>query len=156
MNVLQTKYEQDFYNWSKHQIDLLKVRNFDELDIDHLIEELEDMGKSTLRELESRLIILIAHLLKWQFQLTTLTQQWQEFEGKSWRNTIIEQRTQILFLLKKVPSLKSKLEAAIGEAYPEGRTLASKEAGLPKTTFPEVCPYSVEQLLDDEFYPESN
>jgi hypothetical protein len=89
MNALQLEYERDIDNWTHQHIRLLKARKFDELDIEHLIEELEDMGKSNVRELESRLIILIAYLLKWQFQLETLSDQWQEFEGKSWRKTII-------------------------------------------------------------------
>ena len=153
MNTLQLEYEKDIDNWAHQHICLLKARKFDELDIEHLIEELEDMGKSNVRELESRLIILIAHLLKWQFQLETLASQWQEFEGKSWRKTIIEQRTQILYLLKKVPSLKSKLDNAIIESYSESVMLSVKETQLPAETFPQTCPYSAEQLLNMDFYP---
>ena len=100
-----TLYEQDFADWTRVQIDLLRQGNTQHLDIKNLIRELEDMGKSSLRELASRFIALIAHLLKWQFQLDTLVGQWKDFEGKSWRKTIIEQRTQLSFLLDKVPSL---------------------------------------------------
>ena len=149
----QFEYEHDIYRWTQHQIQLLKTGQLDALDVPHLIEELEDMGKSTLRELESRLIILIAHLLKWQFQFSQLAAQWQEFEGKSWRNTIIEQRTQILFLFKKAPSLKSKLMEAVNESYPEAVSLASKETQLPTHTFPNSCSYTITQLLDDDFIP---
>jgi len=67
MNI-KTLYEQDFYSWIQHHVALLKDSRFDEIDVDNLIEELEGMAKKDERELISRLIILIAHLLKWQYQ----------------------------------------------------------------------------------------
>ena len=146
-------YEQDFNAWIESQVLLLRQGRTHEIDVEHLIEELEDMGKSNLRELASRFIILIAHLLKWQFQLDTLTERWKEFEAKSWRNTIIEQRTQILFLLKKVPSLKTSLQNARADAYPEALRVAIKETNLAPDSFPRDCPYSVEQILNEEFFP---
>lgn len=96
-------YEHDIDAWLNHQVHLLKTGRLLEVDVEHLIEELQDMGKSNRRELESRLIILIAHLLKWQLQLNALPDTWKALEGKSGRNTIIEQRAQLLYLLKKVP-----------------------------------------------------
>ena len=148
-------YEHDFNAWIYQQISLLKAGKTDEIDVEHLIEELEDMGKSNLRELESRFIILIAHLLKWQFQLATLETQWQNFEGKSWRKTIIEQRSQISNLLEEMPSLKQKLQNAAIKTYPKAVTFAVDETGLPPSTFPEKCPYTIEQLLDKHFYPQA-
>ena len=124
-------YEHDFNAWIYQQISLLKAGKTDEIDVEHLIEELEDMGKSNLRELESRFIILIAHLLKWQFQLATLETQWQDFEGKSWRKTIIEQRSQISNLLEEMSSLKQKLQNAAIKTYPKAVTFAVDETGLP-------------------------
>lgn len=155
MSVYSSLYSQDFQQWIYSQINLLKAGKTDEIDVAHLVEELEDMGKSNVRELESRLIVLFAHLLKWQFQLASLTAQWKDFEGKSWRNTIIEQRAQIAFLLKKVPSLKSQLQEAIAEAYPESVAIATKETRLSTRNFPAHCPYTQEQLLDDAFYPDT-
>nr|WP_200377203.1 DUF29 family protein [Thiocystis violacea] len=70
---------------------------------------------------------MIAHLLKWQFQLETLAAQWKEFEEKSWRKTMIEQRVQLLFLIKEVPSLKASFQLAMEEAYPEARRVTIKE-----------------------------
>lgn len=83
MNI-KALYEQDFHSWIQHHITLLKDLKFSDIDIDHLIEELEGMGKRAKRELVSRFIILIAHLLKWQYQA--------EMRGNSWRFSIIEQR----------------------------------------------------------------
>ncbi len=113
----------------------------------HLVEELEDMGKSNIRELESRFVILIAHLLKWQFQ--------PDNQSSIWRGFISEQRVQLLRLLKKVPSLKRHLANAVMDAYPDAVFLASDETGLPENVFPQSCSYTIEQLLDKTFYPDS-
>ena len=80
-------HESDFYRWTHEQAALLRERRLDELDTEHLIEELWDMGASQERELESRLAVLLAHLLEWRFQL--------ERRGKSWWATIKEQRFRI-------------------------------------------------------------
>jgi Domain of unknown function DUF29 len=140
-------YEYDFNGWIHHQISLLKAGKTSEIDIEHLIEELEDMGKSNLRELESRFVILIAHLLKWQFQ--------PDQQSSSWRGSINEQRIQISRLLRKVPSLKPKIPTAIIDAYSDALMLAIKDTKLSKSTYPQTCPYTIEQLFDDDFYPES-
>jgi hypothetical protein len=146
MTTLQYEYEHDFQNWLNRNINLLKTGQLHELDVTHLIEELEDMGKSNVRELESRLMILIAHLLKWQFQ--------PEKQSSSWRGSINEQRLQLLRLLSKVPSLKRQLQNAVEDVYGDSVFLASDETNLPKSHFPQACPYSMEQLLDKAFYPE--
>jgi len=146
-------YENDFHAWIQHQIHLLKVGKTSELDIENLIEELKDMGRSNVRELESRFIILIAHLLKWQFQLNQLQTQWQKFEGQSWRKTIIEQRSQISYLLEDMPSLNRMLQNTVIKTYPKAVRFAVDETNLPESTFPEHCPYTVTQLLDKQFYP---
>ena len=155
MNPHSDLYDRDVRVWAETQVRLLKQGRIRELDVEHLIAELEDMGKSQLRELESRLIVLIAHLLKWQFQLETLAAQWRDFEGKSWRKTIIEQRVQLAFLLDQVPSLKPALQSAVAAAYPAARRLTIKETNLAPTLFPPTCPYAVDQLLDEDFYPET-
>jgi len=153
MNKLTEIYDSDFHLWIQRHIELLKTGKTNELDIEHLIEELEDMGKSNVRELESRFLILIAHLLKWQFQLKKLQTQWEKFEGKSWRSTIIQQRFLIIFLLEDLPSLKRVLQDSMLKTYPESVKLVAQETQLPSATFPTECPYTIEQLLDEDFYP---
>ncbi len=155
MNHLTTQYEQDFNAWIQQHIELLKQGRFNEIDVEHLIEELEDMGKSNLRELENRLIVLIAHLLKWQYQYQQLQNQWKTFTGGSWRGTITEQRTKIAKLLKQNPSLKKETQNAISAAYPDALKVAISETGLPRSVFPEHCLYTIEQLFDEDFYPEA-
>lgn len=109
MSSASELYETDYGAWARRQIELLNGRRFADLDIAHLVEELEDMGRSERNELESRLAILLAHLLKWQFQYAQLAERWREFKRGSWRSTIIEQRDRIGKRLQKSPGLRSEL-----------------------------------------------
>jgi len=155
MSDLGTLYQTDYAAWAKRHVELLRARRFAEMDIAHLLDELSDMSKSERRELESRLLILIAHLLKWEHQFHALSERWREFKGDSWRDTIVEQRKQLAVLLRQSPGLKSVLAETILAAYPDALDLAGKETRLPAETFPAHCPYSAEQLLKDDFYPVS-
>ncbi|BAC91519.1 DUF29 domain-containing protein, partial [Gloeobacter violaceus] len=92
-------YRSDFHAWTVEQAAALKARQWDRLDIENLAEEIEALGRAERRELESRLAVLIAHLLKWQFQ--------SERRSNSWQATIDEQRDQIARLLTSQPSLQS-------------------------------------------------
>ena len=146
-------YEEDYLAWTQQQIGLLQTGKLEELDLKNLVEELKAMGRSDHRELESRLIILIAHLLKWEWQFNRLQNQWAEFEGKSWRNSITEQRIQIKFQIQKVPSLCPKLSESVFAVYPPARELASRETEIQESEFPKDCPYGDNDLLDPEFFP---
>jgi hypothetical protein len=153
MNALSELHDKDYTAWAKHMAELLKARKFEELDIEHLLEELEGMGASEQRELESRLRVLLSHLLKWQFQYRKLAERWKEFKGDSWRNTIKTQRSEIQFLLERHPGIRQFLTDSITDAYRYARRLAVDETDLPLKTFPPACPYSQEQILDKGFYP---
>ena len=146
-------YEEDYLAWTQQQIGLLQTGKLEELDLKNLVEELKAMGRSDHCELESRLIILIAHLLKWEWQFNRLQNQWAEFEGKSWRNSITEQRIQIKFLMQKVPSLGPKLSESIFAAYPTAQELVSRETEIQESEFPMDCPYGDNDLLDPDFFP---
>jgi hypothetical protein len=156
MTHLHELYQKNYTEWAEKTADLLKTGQFSELDIEHLLEELASMGASEQNELESRLTVLIAHLLKWQFQYQCLSDKWKEFDGRSWRSTLIEQRTRIAKRLRKSPGLKAKLPEILLEAYEDALELAIKETQLPASTFPLECPYTVEQLFDDAFYPKQD
>lgn len=155
MSDLSLLYEKDFSAWTARTLDLLRAGRFADLDIEHLAEELSDMGKSQRHELVNRLRVLLAHLLKWQFQYRRLTAHWAEFEGKSWRNTIIEQRAALRYLLDKNPGLKSVLSDSIVESYQQALDLAVEETGMPATLFPRECPYTQTQILARDYYPPS-
>jgi hypothetical protein len=154
MMDLKCEYDQNFHQWIEHHIALLREGRFNEIDTDHLIEELEDMARRDRDELVSRLVVLSAHLLKWQFQLGQLSEWWKEFDGRSWRRSIIEQRHEILRQLRNKPSLNSYLPDAVIEAYPDALGSAIEETNLPESIFPQTCPYPLELLLDNKFYPE--
>lgn len=139
-------YEHDFYSWTLNQASLLRQGKFDQLDLSHLVEELEDLGNRHYDQLESRLIQLIAHLLKWQVQ------HWKQ--TNSWRATIRVQRTAISKLLRRNPGLKSRLDEAMRESWPEARDLAIVKTDLPDEQFPEICPFSLEEVLSENFWPD--
>ena len=140
-----TLYEQDFYAWANHQAALLRAGNLSAADIEHIAEEIESMGKTEKRELVSRLTILLLHLLKWQFQ--------PERRGASWEATIIVQRHDISDHLADNPSLKALLPATISRAYSNAAPMAVGETELPKATVPLVCPWSFDQIMDENFWP---
>jgi hypothetical protein len=146
MNTLVGLYEQDIHAWTRKTAELLRQRRFDELDADHLAEELETMSRRDRHELISRLKILLGHLLKWQFQ--------PNHRSSSWRGSMVEQRLQLRDLLQFSPSLKPFLAEAMIAAYPDAVILAVKETGLAKTVFPDACPYTQAQCMDDDFFPE--
>lgn len=141
-----TKYESDYYGWTLEQAELIKNKRLDDVDFEHLVEELESMGASERRELLNRLRVLLAHLLKWKYQ--------PEYRGRSWVNTIREQRRMIPVHLKQNPSLKGKLDEFMLDGYELGRGVAADETGLPESTFPELCPWTFEQAMSAEFWPE--
>lgn len=152
MNILALEYENNFQGWIEKHINLLRTEQVHALDKEHLIEELAGMANRDRNELVSHFKILIAYLLKWQFQLHQLSEHWSDFKGSSWQATIIEQRSEIQEQLESTPSLKKDLAAAVIKAYPKAISLAVKETGLSAKIFPQECPYSIAQLLDD-FYP---
>ena len=140
-----TLYEQDFYAWANEQAALLRAGNLSAADIEHIAEEIESMGRTEKRELVSRLAILLAHLLKWQFQPGR--------RGTSWQATITIQRRTLKRHLTDNPSLKPKLPEATADAYGDGRLSASAETNLPVETFPAECPWSFEQIMDEAYWP---
>ncbi len=140
-------YKTDFYSWTQQQVDLLRQGKLHLLDQAHLIEEIEDLGNRHYDQLESRLVQLVAHLLKWQVQ------HWQR--SNSWRATIRGQRLAVEKLLRRNPGLKARIPEAIAEGWAEARLLAIAETGLPDDCFPDQCPYSFEMAMNPEFWPGS-
>jgi hypothetical protein len=141
-----SKHEYDFYGWTQDTVELLKQRRFAEVDLDALIEEIADMGGSVWSQLDSRLSVLLAHLLKWKYQST--------HRGSSWLLTIEEQRYRLTKLIKKNPSLKPKLAETVKDAYPSAVRAAILETRLEKGVFPTECPWTVEQILDMDWLPD--
>jgi hypothetical protein len=139
-------YEQDFYAWTNQQAGLLRAGKLSEADIQNIAEEIESMGRTEKRELVSRLAILLLHLLKWQYQ--------PDRRGASWQATIRVQRRDLRRHLADNPSLKGKLAEAIADAYGNAVIEAGGDTGFPESIFPSACPWTFEQIMADDFWPE--
>lgn len=146
--INKASYESDVIAWAQEQARLLRAGRFDALDIEHIADEIEDVGKSEQRELESRMAVLLSHLLKWQQQ--------PERRGSSWQRTIKEQRKAIARRIAKTPSLKADLqdsdwwEGVWGDALIK----AADETGIEFDRLPSACPWPKEKVLSDEYFPE--
>ncbi|MEH2023463.1 DUF29 domain-containing protein [Nostoc sp.] len=136
-------YEQDFYLWTQTIAQQLKENNFNEIDIPNLIEEIESMGRSEKRELKNRLIVLLMHLLKWQYQ--------PEKRSESWRSTISEQRICLETLLEDSPSLQPLLVQVFDDCYQKARLKASDETGIKLNFFPQESPLTLEETLKNSY-----
>ena len=143
----RTSIDDDFALWAAEQAALVRAGKFDRADLENVAGELEYLGNSQQNEIESRLNVLIAHLLKWQFQ--------PRKRSNSWKATLLEQRTQIARIIRRSPSLKGHPTSILDEEYRIGKLKASGETRLPESAFPETCPYTIEQILDLSFYPEA-
>lgn len=139
-------YETDYLKWIEATIEKLQCGDYSNIDWENLIEEIEDMGRSERRSFKSNLIIILIHLLKWQYQ--------PELRGGSWKSSIVEHRRRIREALKDSPSLKPFLEEVLAECYSDAIEQASAETGLPVDTFPQLCPYTSEEVLDSNFLSE--
>ncbi|MEB3309931.1 MAG: DUF29 domain-containing protein [Snowella sp.] len=144
--LTKTLYDTDFNLWIEQTVTALKKGNLQELDLENLIEEIESMGKSDKRSLVSRLEVLLMHLLKWKYQ--------PERRSKSWIATINEQRRKIRLILKDSPSLMPYLKEQFTECYLEAKRDAAKETNLETGIFLLICPFSVENVLNPEYFPE--
>ena len=140
-----TLYDQDFYAWANQQAWLLRDGKLAQADIEHIAEEIESMGNAERRELESRLAVVLMHLLKWQFQ--------PERRGKSSRLTIIEQRRRLQRHLTAVPGLRANLPTVTTDAYGDAVIAAAWETEFDPEAFPAACPWSFEQIMNPDFWP---
>ena len=142
---MQTRYDDDLLQWIDAQVQSLQEKKFSELDIENLVEELDGMKKQSLHELDSRLTVLIMHLLKCQHQ--------RSYPQGKWRSTLLEQRRRLSRLLSESPSLHRQIQAYAQDCYPTARARAALETRLHPDMFPPQLPYSIAQLLDDDFTP---
>lgn len=143
---MTTRYETDIVEWANEQARFIRNGQFDMLDLEHLAEEIEDVGKSEKRELASRMAVLLMHLLKYKFQ--------PELRGNSWDRTIKEQRIRICLAIKETPSLKTSLVDAdwIRGTWADAVSQAIKETGL--DNFPDTCPWPMADVVAEGWFPE--
>jgi len=134
-------YDQDFHAWTQRQVELLQAQQWEQVDIQNLIEEIESLGRQERQELRNRLGVLLGHLLKWRYQ--------PEARSKSWAATIREQRERIQEHLVENPSLKPYLPEAILQGYRYGLNLVDKETPLDLKRLPQSCPFSEAQIFEE-------
>lgn len=139
-------YEKDYCLWLEEMAHLLREGKLKDLDISNLIEEIEDMGRNEKNALESNLIVLLMHLLKWKYQ--------PQKQSGSWRRTIREHRRRILKAFRNSPSLKRYFEEVFDESYEEAKKQAADETELSLNIFPINCPFSTEQILNSDYLPD--
>jgi hypothetical protein len=137
-------YEADLYEWTKTQADALRRRAANEIDWENVAEEIESMGRSDRREIESRLEILLIHLLKWRYQ--------PDQQSKSWTASIDEARSRIARIVRDSPSLKAYPGEALADAY--RFALLDRDINyLDSRAVPKVCPWAIEEVMDENFLP---
>lgn len=142
----QTTYDADFYLWTRQQAALLRQGRLQAVDAAHLAEEIESMGKSDRRALGSHLRSILLHLLKWRHQ--------PDRRGASWESSIRNGRDEVEEILADSPSLNAQLVDSLETEYRRARRIAASETGLPMNTFSDQCPFTVEQVLDAEYWPD--
>ena len=135
---LAALYTDDETAWLEAMAALVRRRDLAALDLDNLGEYLSDMARRDRREVKSRLVVLLAHLLKWQFQ--------REKRSRSWRTTILSQRQELADLAGS-GVLRAHADAVLSDAYENALERAASETGLPRSMFPAECSYSVEGLF---------
>ena len=146
-------YEQDLYAWTQEQAARLREGAWHELDLEHLIEEIEDVGHSQREALASHLVILLTHLLKLSIAAKHLPHDLAR-AGRGWWGTCRTQRLQIAKRLRRNPSLRTVVPEECAEAYEIARVEAAIALDVEEAMLPPVCPWTPEQILDTEFWPE--
>ena len=139
-------YERDFYAWANEQAALIRAGNLAAVDLEHVAEEIESMGKTEQRELENRLTVLLLHLLKWQYQPGR--------RGSAWQATVRVQRRDLARHIDRNPSLQPQIAETTSYSYENARIEAAAETGLTEDTFPATCPWTFEQIMDKNFWPD--
>ncbi|AFZ25884.1 protein of unknown function DUF29 [Cylindrospermum stagnale PCC 7417] len=143
---MSATYQTDFNFWIEETAQLLRENRWQEIDKEHLIEEISDLGKSEKRAISSQLIRLLLHLLKWQYQ--------PQRRSDIWLDSITDARTQIELTIKDSPSLKNYPTEQLEESYEKARRQATKQTGLLISVFPENCPYFLDLVLNEDWLPD--
>lgn len=142
---MNTSYETDVVAWANEQAALIRAGHLDQLDLEHLAEEVEAMSAKEKRELRNRLAVLLQHLLKWQFQPAR--------RSDSWTTTMFEQRLNIHDILEDSPSLNGVMEERLDSSYRLAVSQASSETGISSHVFPKTCPYELTRALENGWLP---
>ena len=138
-------YDADYLSWLEATAAALKRQDYGAIDWNNVIEEIEDMGRRERQSLESNLVVLLLHLLQWQFQ--------PGHRSGSWESSILEHRRRIRRAIQTSPSLKPYLDDCLAECYEDAIDQATSQTGLSRATFSTDCPYTVSQIMAKGFLP---
>ncbi len=147
---MSTQYHTDFVAWADETAKLLRQRRFDEIDLDALVEEVEGLAKRDRKAMRSQLQRLLMHLLKWRYLPNDL-----ERTRGNWGATINHARNEIKDDMEDSPSLQSYPAEVLDRVYQRARREARDQTQLDLSTFPEQCPWSIEDILEEGWLPES-
>lgn len=139
-------HDRDFHSWALRRAELVRARRLGELDLENIAEELRSLGGEQEHRLESSYRVLLMHLLTWAYQ--------PRRQGRSWRGTVVRERINAARTLERNPGLKSRRAELFAEACGAARKEAAAETGLPIATLAESPPFTIEQAMDEEFWPE--
>jgi len=146
-------YDTDFYAWTQAQAEALRrlgrerINTPDAVDWENVAEEIESMGRSDKREIESRLDVLLQHLLKLAYSADTAPRS-------GWMETVDEQRDQLSRRLRESPSLRRYPKEILMEMYPAARRKAQRDASV--RTLPPICPFDLDsQILNSDWFPDA-
>ena len=142
-------YTEDFYTWTQTTAALIRAGKWSDIDPESLAEEVESLGARDLREMRRRFKRLLTHLLKWQYQPS------RRQTGHSWRTTIRNQREELAALFEQSRTLENQAADQVQRSYRGARLDAADQTRLPLTTFPPTPPWTLAQILDDDFFPEA-
>ena len=145
-------YERDFYEWLNLHAAALRAGNLQVLDTENLAEEIEGMARSEKSAVRSQLARLVAQLLKWSAQRKLRRKN--QRSANSWRGSIAVACHELSDLLEDSPSLMGHLEVIFPRAYVLGIKWAMAETRLPEKAFPDTCPWTLEEVLNENFYPD--
>jgi hypothetical protein len=138
---MPTTYDCDLILWARDTAQLLREQRWDAIDWEHLIEEIEDLGKSERSAIGSQMERILLHLLKWQYQ--------PQRHSDSWLDSINDGRSQIRRKLEDSPSLRGYPAQILDKEYTRARREAARQTGLVLSIFPEFCPYNIAQVIED-------
>jgi len=142
----KTLYDTDFAEWCAHTAELVRAGRLDEVDLEHVAEEIEDMGKRDRRAATNRTRVLLMHLLKWAAQ--------PQRRSPSWRGTIIEQRHQLNAIFEDSGSIRVFVRDHLQTIHRDAVKKALAEMGR-TDGLPEECRWTLENILDTDFLPDS-